>query len=500
MNLELRLTKTIISECEKWIEKYHKYHNSLNVKYQRSKDLLHIVPEKEIKNPECWTVDRRHNPFYVKRNAKAIAKSIAKKIEANTYKPNSPYINRIKKNGGGYRYVSVYQIPDNAVSLLIYSDLMSKNRHRFSSYSYAYRNDRNAHYAIQDISIELSKHSRSFIAEFDFSDFFGSIDHEYILSKIKKDGFLVSDLEENVIKAFLKNNAKGIPQGTSLSLFLANFVCWNLDKNLEKIGLTFARYADDTVILSQSYEKICQAYNEVDNFSKLSGVPVNRRKSLGINLLTLPEVTRNEISSKTSFDFLGYSVGIDRISAKLSTVKKIKKEISYLLYKNLIQPIAKTPINATKYPANNRDHALLVAMSEIRRYLYGGVLSRRLWLYINGDIDYMPFKGVLSCYPLINDKKQLAELDGWLISVIYRAIKKREDILISKGYLLRVKGFPFDVERSKIVDSFRKVRIKRRNLLEIPSFNLFYKAVERGMIEVGIDRVIDVESSRSDSY
>lgn len=500
MNLELRLKIIIISECDKWIEKHHKYHNSLNVEFQRSKELLHNVPEIDIKKPSSWDFDRKHNPFYVKKNAAAIAKSIAKKIESKIYEPNPPYINRIKKKGGGYRDISVYQIPDNAVSLLIYSDLMSKNRHRFSSYSYAYRNDRNAHYAIQDVSIELSRYSRSFIAEFDFSDFFGSIDHEYILSTIKDNGFLVSDVEEDVIRAFLKNKEKGIPQGTSLSLFLANFICWNLDKNLEKIGLTFARYADDTVILSQSYERICQAYNEVDNFSKLSGVPVNRYKSLGINLLTLPEVTRNEISYKTSFDFLGYSVGIDRISAKLSTVVKIKKEVSYILYKNLIGPINKTPMNATRYPANNRDHALLVAISEIRRYLYGGVQSRRLLQYINRDIDYIPFKGVLSCYPLINDKKQLAELDGWLTSVIYRAIKKREDILKSKGYSLRVKGFPFNVQRSAIVDSFRKVRIKGKNLLEIPSFTLFYKAVERGIVEMGIDRVIDVESSRSDSY
>src|SRR5690606_13916904 len=116
---------------------------------------------------------------------------------------------------------------------------------------------------------------------------------------IKSNGFLVSDLEENVVKAFLKSKAKGIPQGTSLSLFLANFICWNLDKSLEKIGLTFARYADDTVIFSQSYERICQAYNAIDDFSKSSGVPVNRYKSHGINLLTLSEVTRSEVSSKT---------------------------------------------------------------------------------------------------------------------------------------------------------------------------------------------------------
>lgn len=202
---------------------------------------------------------------------------------------------------------------------------MSKNRHRFSSYSYAYRNDKNVHYAIQDISVDLSNYSRAFLAEFDFSDFFGSVNHDFLFSQLHKNGFLVSKLEENVIKAFLNNGDKGIPQGTSLSLFLANLICWRLDKDLESMGLTFARYADDTVILSQSYEKICEAYNAVDKFSRISGVPVNRKKSLGISLLTLPDFNHNELSSKESFNFLGYAVGVNSISARSETINKIKK-------------------------------------------------------------------------------------------------------------------------------------------------------------------------------
>lgn len=55
-----------------------------------------------------------------------------------------------------------------------------KNRHRFSLFSYAYRNDRNVHFAIQDISVELSQGSRIFVAEFDFSKFFDSNSHKYL--------------------------------------------------------------------------------------------------------------------------------------------------------------------------------------------------------------------------------------------------------------------------------------------------------------------------------
>ncbi|WP_339558248.1 reverse transcriptase domain-containing protein [Comamonas sp. MYb396] len=406
-----------------------------------------------------------------------------------------PYIKRVPKASGGDRLVTVYQIPDTAVSALFYSDLISKNRHRFSSFSYAYRNDRNVHFAIQDLSVELSKNSRSFIAEFDFSDFFGSIDHEYLFGQLHQDGFLVSDLEERVIRAFLKKRGKGIPQGTSLSLFLANLVCWRLDKTLERNGLIFARYADDTVVFSQSYESICRAYNAVDEFSRATRVPVNLRKSDGINLLSLPGA-KNEISSKENFDFLGYSVGINKISAKEATVKRIKKQISYLLFRNLIQPLTYYPNNIGIMPANNRDKSLLIAMSQIRRYLYGGLLHRQIWSYVNKKSASIHFKGVLSFYPLINDSQQLSELDGWLVSTIFKSINKRRKLLIQLGFVIQAAGFPFNVPQEKLAEAFKNTRIKKRRLLELPSFTLFYKAMERGILELGLEKVMHAESSK----
>lgn len=80
----------------------------------------------------------------------------------------------------------------SAVSNYLYKRLLSKNKHRFSTLSYAYRNDRNAHYAVQDISLELQRYPRVFIAEFDFADFFGSISHSYLIEQLDKNGFLVS--------------------------------------------------------------------------------------------------------------------------------------------------------------------------------------------------------------------------------------------------------------------------------------------------------------------
>lgn len=494
MSLELQLRERLVVECERWIERHHAYHNHLHSEWLRNKARIADAPQKVVQVPEYWDVDPKFNPFYVRRNASAIARSIAGKIRSSTYTPHGPFHKTIPKSGGGERELTVYQIPDAAVSGYFYSRLLAKNRHRFSSFSYAYRNDRNVHFAIQDIAVDLAQNARTFIAEFDFSDFFGSINHEYLLSQLHENGFFVSDEEKAVINAFLHGRERGIPQGTSLSLFLANLVCWRLDKSLEKGGLKFARYADDTVIWSPSYTAICESFNMVNAFSREAGVSINLKKSEGINLLSR-EGLSSEIASKDNFDFLGYSISVDKVSVKNKTVQRIKKQISYILYRNLLQPLKTVPLSALIIPANDRDRALLVALSQIRRYLYGGLLHREMWDYIKGRRKSLHFKGVMSFYPLLNDEAQLQALDGWLVSVIHRSVQARSRLLLSHGFDRR-HSFPFSVRREDLLATYRKKRIGGKRLLEVPSFQLIFKALERGLLESGIERVMHPESSK----
>lgn len=494
MNLELILRSRIVEECQKGITKHHAYHNHLHLDWLRNAARIQNPPAKKIKEPPYWSINPKFNPFYVRANATAIARSIARKIAASSYEPNEPHLQTIPKPNGGERQLTIYEIPDTAVSSLFYSRLLAKNRHRFSAFSYAYRNDRNVHFAIQDIAVDLTQNARTFIAEFDFSDFFGSINHDYLFSQLTANGFFVSEEEMHVIKAFLKKRERGIPQGTSLSLFLANLVCWKLDKSLEKGGLKFARYADDTVIWSQSYEAICESFNMVNSFSQEAGVPVNLKKSDGINLLS-KEGAVAEIASKQFFDFLGYSIAVDSVSMKSRTVQRIKKEISYLLYRNLIQPLQSSPIKAMIIPANGQDKSLLVSISQIRRYLYGGLLNRDLIDYIKGRRKSIPFKGVMSFYPLLTDEGQLTELDGWLASTIHRSVQKRSELLFANGFDRR-HMFPFNVDRNDMLAEYAKKRIHGKRLLEIPSFSLVLRALKRGLIERGIESVMHPESSK----
>jgi RNA-directed DNA polymerase len=494
MSLELQLKDRIIAECAKLIDRHHAYHNHLHLDWQRNQSRIAGAPPKEVKIPEYWTLDSKFNPFYVRRNAAAIAKSIARKIDSNSFTPHAPYRKRVPKAGGGERELTVYQIPDAAVSSYFYSRLLAKNRHRFSSFSYAYRNDRNVHFAIQDIAVDLAQNARTFIAEFDFSDFFGSIDHKFLFAQLHENGFLISSEEEAVIRAFLNDRDRGIPQGTSLSLFLANLVCWELDKSLEKAGLKFARYADDTVIWSQSYTSICDSFNIVNAFSREAQVPINAKKSDGISLLARDGLAA-EIASKSSFNFLGYSIGVEQVSVRDKTVQRIKKQVSYLLYRNLIQPLKSKPLKGLIIPANDRDKALLVAMMQIRRYLYGGLLHRDIVDYIKGRRKSLHFKGVMSFYPLLNDVAQLRALDGWLVSAVDRCVQARSRLLLSHGFDRR-HSFPFNVCRKEILAKYRRKLVAGKRLLELPSFQLIYRALRRGVLEAGIERVMHPESSK----
>jgi hypothetical protein len=486
--------KEIRREAGKLAERYQAYHNGLYLSHQRDVERIDQAPARVVQKPAYWSENRLFNPFYVLKHSKPIARSIARKLQAGDYVPHAPVIRCVPKPTGAPRSVSVYQIPDAAVSHLFYERLLEKNRHRLSAFAYAYRRDKNVQFAIQDIAVDLRYYSRLFIAEVDFSDFFGSIEHEYLFAQLHQNGFLISAEDETVIRSFLTaHGPRGIPQGTSISLFLANLVCWRLDKRLESIGLKFARYADDSVIWSPDYGKICQAFEAINEFSSDAGVAVNARKSEGISLLTRQGLRSEFGQTKHFFSFLGYKIAVDRVSIGEKAVLKIKKQISYLLYRNLIQPLRATPLRALVIPANNEDKGFLVALSQVRRYLYGNLSEEYLAGYLRGVHTSISFKGIMSFYPLVDDEEQLRKLDGWLVGAIHRTLRKRARLLQGHGYN-RNDQFPFHVRRNDLVPSCGAVVINGKRLLTIPSFLRIFRAIRKGVVASGIESAMNPHS------
>ncbi|WP_317912625.1 reverse transcriptase domain-containing protein [Carnobacterium maltaromaticum] len=501
--LEKNLYDEICELSKKKILSFERYHNTQQILWERRlKNYQSQAKKKNILRPEHWEKNKMHNPYYVLKNAREIAHSVFIKLLNESYSPRIPFVREIQKNGSKKnRNVNIFQIPDEAVSKLIYKKLLQKNRHRLSSFSYAYRDDRNVHFAIQDISVDIRQTPRIYIAEFDFKDFFGSISQDYIKSQYDKNGFMVSNFEQIIINKFLeleinkieKNKYLGIPQGTSLSLFIANMICWSLDRDFEKNGLRFARYADDTIIWSDDYSKISKSFSLINEFSKSAGVEINIVKSDGISLLTKKGMKSELASTKKNIEFLGYSISNDNISIKDESVKKIKQHISFILYQTLIQPINKGKWINVDVPNQNEDRSFISAIMQIRRYLYGNLNEKMLRNYVSGSYKRLNFKGIMSFYPLIDDEQQLKELDKWLVSTLSNALKKRGKLLSLKYE--KFNNYPlYSLKGKDLVKFTKNTRIGKSNL-EVPSFLRIYRAIEEKVVTSGIEATMHPKSN-----
>lgn len=491
-----KLIKSIIlQQAKRLADEYQEYHNSIELLHRRKKRLFLETTQKYLKPPDYWTIDNKFNPFYVLKHVDAISKSIVKKLLSETYTPNPPHTYSITDRHGKMRSTTVYQIPDEAVSTYIYRHLLSKNKHRFSSLAYAYRDDRNVHYAVQDISYELQRCPRVFVAEFDFKDFFGSIGHEYLIKQLNSGFFHVSPFDLKLIKCFLPANGKGIHLGTSISLFLANAVCCELDRGLENKGLRFARYADDTIIWSVNYPLICDSFEILHGFSNDSGVTINAIKSEGISLLQNTSSPSEFNKTKDHINFLGYRLSGPKVSIKKSSVLRIKERISYILYQHLLQPLLSTPFRSLTIPNNNEDPAFVSSIMQIRRYIYGNLNDDLILKYLRGAYKRLKFKGLMSFYPLVNDEDQLIELDGWLLSTIFLVLRKRAILFKNHGHIIS-NQFPFNLPKSSLIVFCKNQSYHgRKGLMAIPSFSLIQKAIRKGVETMGVEEVMHPKSN-----
>ena len=184
---------------------------------------------------------------------------------------------------------------------------------------------------------------------------------------------------------------------------------------------------------------------------------------------------------------------MDKIRIKQKSIKKIKQQISYLLYRNLIQPLKNPVLQAVTVPNNNQDKDFVTAMMQIRRYMYGNLSEFKLKGYLNGKYK-LNFKGIMSFYPLVDDEDQLKELDKWLIGTIYNSIRMRAKLFDSHGH--NVWGqFPFNLSKNNLIEVCRTQPYKQKTgLMEIPSFLRIFEAIQKGLIDNGIDQTVNPKS------
>jgi RNA-directed DNA polymerase len=166
----------------------------------------------------------------------------------------------IPKASGGTRPLSIPDVQDRFVQQLLLGVLQPLFEPRFSAHSYGFRPGRSAHEAVQATQ-RFAREGFTHVVDMDITKFFDRVNHDILMSRM---GEVVKDKRVlRVIGSFLRagvvlpegmvvRNEEGTPQGGPISPLLANIYLDALDKELERRGLRFARYADDCNIYVSS--------------------------------------------------------------------------------------------------------------------------------------------------------------------------------------------------------------------------------------------------------
>lgn len=437
--MENALEKEIIAEAKLRLRKYEERLGFRRKYLERVRKRTGVgVSSPLIEKPRIWGHHRQFNPAYCLSHARFLAKSIIKSVRDGRYKPVQSYRFSLRKSSGDRRCVDAFGIPDSALANLLSEALRTRNQKIFSSTSFAYMPSKTSLDAVFRLKQYLDS-SKVYISKYDFSDYFGSIRTDFIEREVLESGnFLLTNFESKVIKGYLNHEFKkqdgtvgkreqGIPQGNSISLFLANAVGHSLDTELDKLSGNYIRYADDSVVVNYSYEDAVGAISAYREFSRETGVVVNQLKTTGISIFSTRE---EEMRTLSSVEFLGYSFSKDRITISEPGVERIKRRCAQIIYESLLlYPKRHGTLNCKRLDGNKLDWDFVSCIHRLRSYINGPYSNEELKAFLGGEKRIKVLSGCVSYYCLSDTVTDFSRLDGWLVWAIERALVKRSKII-----------------------------------------------------------------------
>ena len=255
--------------------------------------------------------------------------TLIQEIRTGKYKPNP--VRRVeipKETKGEVRRLGVPTVVDRVIQQAITQELTPIYEERFSDNSFGFRPKRGAHDALKQCQKNVND-GYGYVVDMDLEKFFDTVCQSKlieVLSRTIKDGRLISLIHKYLnagvmAKGIFERTEVGMPQGGPLSPLLSNVMLNELDKELERRGHRFVRYADDCMIFCKSRKSAERTLENILPYieGKLF-LKVNRKKT--------------EVAHISKVKYLGYSFyrhkGKCRLRVHPKSVEKMKNKIREL--------------------------------------------------------------------------------------------------------------------------------------------------------------------------
>jgi RNA-directed DNA polymerase len=247
---------------------------------------------------------------------------------AGRYLPMPVRQKEIEKPEGGVRLLGIPTVLDRLIQQAVAQVLQAIWDHTFSEFSYGFRLERSQKMAIRQCKCYVET-GYTQVVDIDLSKFFDRVNHDRLMSRLAR---RVHDKRVlKLIRRFLNSGiligeliefpGEGTPQGGPLSPLLSNIVLDELDKELEKRGLHFVRYADDCVIYVKSRRAGERVMKSVTRF-------ITRKLKLKVN------EAKSRVTRPWACKYLGYRItrmfGVTRIGIHEKSLRRFREKVRML--------------------------------------------------------------------------------------------------------------------------------------------------------------------------
>ncbi len=244
---------------------------------------------------------------------------LARELKAGEYRARPLHRVQIPKQGGGMRTLGIPCVRDRVAQAACLMLLEPIFETLFSRYSFAFRPHRRANQALA-MARSMIKTGRTWAVVADIKKCFDNIDHDVLLRLVAqrvRDKELLGLIQHWLTVDVLDFGEVvpieiGVPQGYSISPLLSNVYLDPLDKHFEKLGISFVRYADDIVILTESEIDAKKALQIMQNFLL---EPLH---------LELKPAKTDITAVSGGFEYLGFRIEQDRITIRQGKIDAVQ--------------------------------------------------------------------------------------------------------------------------------------------------------------------------------